>query len=166
MSEPVADQPMNQDVTPQFERPALDIHAIMRRLPHRYPFLMIDRVLRYGGDEVVALKNVTLNEGFFSGHFPGEPIMPGVMIGECMAQSAAFLDDGETGTAYEPDKGPTLRAFLMSIDLKLKQPVVPGDQLWLNTRVVKRLGKVMRVSSSTLVEGCEVACAEFTVAFL
>lgn len=145
---------------------ALDIQAIMRRLPHRYPFLMIDRVLQYGGDEVVALKNVTLNEGFFSGHFPGEPIMPGVMIGECMAQSAAFLGNGEADGQSGQAPAAALKAFLTSIDLKLKQPVVPGDQLMLHTRAVKRLGKIMRVAASASVEGREVASAEFTVALL
>ncbi len=141
----------------------LDIKAIMRVLPHRHPFLMIDRVLKYGGDEVVALKNVSLNEGFFAGHFPGEPIMPGVMIGECIAQSAAFLDPAmEAGS--EPVRPATRRhSLLSSINLKLHKPVVPGDQLLITTRRVKRLGKVMRVSATAAVDGLVVASAEFTV---
>ncbi len=146
-------------------QPVLDIQAVMRRLPHRYPFLMIDRVLKYGGDEVVALKNVTLNEGFFSGHFPGEPVMPGVMIGECMAQSAAFLgpvtehnDTDITGIGH--------KAFLTSIDLKLKHVVVPGDQLLLKTHAQRRLGKIMRVNAMASVGGRQVAEAELTVVLL
>ena len=146
-------------------QPALDIQAIMRRLPHRYPFLMIDRVLKYGGDEVQALKNVTLNEGFFSGHFPGQPVMPGVMIGESMAQSAAFLGNGESPLDAEA-LDTTLSAFLTSIDLRLRQPVVPGDQLLVTARVIKRLGKMMRVAGSASVEGLEVASAQFSVMFL
>ncbi len=151
------------------KQPPLDIKAIMRRLPHRYPFLMIDRVLKYGGDEVVAIKNVSLNEGFFSGHFPGEPVMPGVMIGECMAQSAAFL--GTAADVPEREQGQEissigLKAFLTSIDLKLKHVVVPGDQLMLTTRAVRRLGKMMRVNALASVDGRQVAEAEFTVVLL
>ncbi len=152
-------------------QPVLDIKAIMRRLPHRSPFLMIDRVFRYGGDEVLALKNVTLNEGFFSGHFPGEPIMPGVMIAECMAQSAGFLgfgdDQGSEGSASLAEEGGGRcigqKAFLTSINLRLERPVVPGDQLMVTTRIMKRLGKALRVSSSVAVDGQQVAVAEFTV---
>lgn len=144
----------------------LDIKAIMQRLPHRFPFLMIDRVLCHGGDEVVALKNVTINEGFFSGHFPGEPIMPGVMVAECMAQSAAFLSAEEPGREPGAKANPILKAFLTSLDLKLKHPIVPGDQLLIKARAVKRLGKVMRVSASVSVETRVVACAEFTVMVL
>lgn len=147
------------------KQPPLDIKAIMRRLPHRYPFLMIDRVLKYGGDEVVAIKNVTLNEGFFNGHFPGEPVMPGVMIAECMAQSAAFLGAaGEREAQEMPDMGQ--KAFLTSIDLKLKHVVVPGDQLMVRTCSVRRLGKMMRVSSLASVDDRQVAEAEFTVVLL
>ncbi len=149
------------------KQPALDIKAIMRRLPHRYPFLMIDRVLKYGGDEVVAIKNVTLNEHFFSGHFPGEPVMPGVMIGECMAQSAAFLGTlADVPEREQQMSGIGHKAFLTSIDLKLKHVVVPGDQLMLTTRAVRRLGKMMRVHALASVDGRQVAEAEFTVVLL
>ncbi len=141
----------------------LDIKAVMRRLPHRIPFLMIDRVLRYGGDEVLAIKNVTFNESFFDGHFPGEPIMPGVMIAECMAQSAAFLGSGKPGGDSEPG---ALKARLTALDLKLKHPVVPGDQLKISARAVRRLGKVMRVTASVSVDDKVVACSEFTVVFM
>ncbi len=144
------------------DQPALDIEAIMQHLPHRFPFLMIDRVLKYGGSEVLALKNVSLNEGFFTGHFPGKPIMPGVMIGECMAQSAAFLGIGSDAASRPVDRR---QAMLSSIELKLHKPVVPGDQLWIHARQLKKLGRVMRVSASALVAGEQVASAEFTVVF-
>lgn len=152
-------------------QPVLDIEAIMRRLPHRPPFLMLDRVLVYGGAEVVALKNVSMNEGFFSGHYPGEPIMPGVLIGECMAQSAAFLGSGdepasEGGEEAGDRGGATIalgKALLSSMTLKLEKPVVPGDQLVLTARRMKRLGRVMRVSATAAVAGQRVASAEFTV---
>lgn len=145
------------------DQPVLDIEAIMQHLPHRFPFLMIDRVLKYGGDEVVALKNVSLNEGFFAGHFPGKPIMPGVMIGECMAQSAAFLGIGSDATLRAVDK--RRQALLSSIELKLHRPVVPGDQLLIHARQLKKLGRVMRVSASASVAGEQVASAGFTVVF-
>lgn len=147
-------------------QPVLDIKSIMRRLPHRPPFLLIDRVFRYGGDDVLALKNVTLNEAFFGGHFPGEPIMPGVMIGECMAQAAGFFGIGDEDVAAfsEPDaRCIGAKAFLSTITLKLEKPVVPGDQLLVAARVLKRLGKVMRVSATATVEDQRVATAEFTV---
>lgn len=149
-------------------QPPLDIHAIMRRLPHRYPFLLIDRVLKYGGDEVLALKNVSLNEAFFNGHFPGEPIMPGVLLGECMAQSAGFLGIGDEadGDGFGDDGSVRCigrKALLTSLNLKLERPVVPGDQLLVSTRVARRVGKVMRVQSVATVEGQQVARADFTV---
>ncbi len=142
----------------------LDIVAIKRRLPHRFPFLMIDRVLRHGGDEVLAIKNVTLNEQFFEGHFPGEPITPGVMIAECMAQSAAFLGSGRPPNA---DSQPgALKARLTAMDFRLKHTVVPGDQLLITARVIKRLGKMMRVAASVSVDDRVVASSEFTVVLM
>lgn len=144
-------------------QPPLDIKAIMRVLPHRHPFLMIDRVLKYGGEEVIALKNVSLNESFFAGHFPGEPIMPGVMIGECIAQSAAFLDGGDEHGANMTPQSERRKALLSSMNLKLHRPVVPGDQMLITTRRMKRLGKMMRVIATAAVDGKTVASAEFTV---
>jgi 3-hydroxyacyl-[acyl-carrier-protein] dehydratase len=127
---------------------------ITRRLPHRFPFLMIDRVVKWGGDEVVAIKNVTVNEPFFPGHFPSEPIMPGVLIGEAMAQASAFLGEASAGS----------KAFLVNINLGIKKPVVPGDQLVITSRLVKRFGKLMKISARCEVEGEIVAEAELTVA--
>lgn len=141
----------------------LDSKAIMGQLPHRHPFLMIDRVLKYGGDEVIAVKNVSFNEGFFAGHFPGEPIMPGVMIGECMAQSAAFLDGGEDARTAGQAPASRRPPLLSTMNLKLHKPVVPGDRLMISARRIKRLGRVMRVAATATVDGVAVASAEFTV---
>jgi len=126
---------------------------IMKRLPHRHPFLLIDRVLRYGNGEAVALKNVTINEAFFAGHFPGAPIFPGVLLGEAMAQTAAFVGEGIEGPA----------AFLVGIDLKIERPATPGDQLIIKASLIKRLGKLMRVSAVVEVDNDLIAKAELTV---
>lgn len=142
----------------------LDPKAIMQRLPHRYPFLLIDRVLRSGGGEAVALKNVTVNEPFFTGHFPTEPIMPGMLIGEAMAQTAAFVGGPEEGGAEGASIGE--KAFLTNINLKLERPVIPGDQLVITARLVKRLGKLMKISAQATVDKAVVASAEITVATL
>jgi len=142
----------------------LNTPEIMKRLPHRFPFLMIDRVLKYGGNEVIALKNVSINEPYFVGHFPTEPIMPGVLIGESMAQAAAFLGDGDDEQVSESGLGK--KAFLTNINLKIECPVIPGDQLIITARLVKRLGKLMKVSAHVKVNKTIVASAEITVALV
>lgn len=139
----------------------LDIHAIRQRLPHRYPFLMIDRVLDQRPGEATALKNISINEPYFQGHFPSEPIVPGVLIGEAMAQTAAFIG-GEPG-GQEPVGD---RAFLTGIHLKIDRPVGPGDQLIIRARLVKRLGKLMKVTAQACVGKAVVASAELTVAMV
>src|SRR6202045_3089321 len=111
---------------------ALDIHEILKILPHRYPFLLIDRVLELKRKEsIVAIKNVTINEPFFAGHFPGMPIMPGVLILEALAQSAAILAlsiIGERRSVF----------MLTGIDkARLRRRVVPGDQLRMEVRLLK-----------------------------
>lgn len=101
---------------------ALDIAAVLARLPHRYPFMLLDRVISHGGGEVHALKNVTMNEPFFMGHFPGEPVMPGVLIVEALAQASMFSIDVPPGSV----------GYLAGIEgVRLKRKVVPGDQLHL-----------------------------------
>lgn len=142
------------------EKKALGITDIWKRLPHRYPFLMIDRVIEYGPTEVVALKNVSVNEPFFQGHFPAEPIVPGVLIGEAMAQACAFMMDPENVESMGE------KAFLTGINLKLEQPVGPGDQLLIKARLVKRLGKLMKISAHAAVGKVVVATAEITVALV
>jgi beta-hydroxyacyl-ACP dehydratase FabZ len=115
----------------------IDILNIMKSLPHRYPFLLIDRVLELvPGEKVVALKNVSINEPFFQGHFPGNPIMPGVLIIEAMGQAGAIL---AAGSVSEEDHGSLI--YFMGMDrVKFRKPVVPGDQLVLELKFLKRRG--------------------------
>lgn len=140
----------------------LGIAEIRKRLPHRYPFLMIDRVLERSPGVAVALKNVTINEPYFQGHFPTEPIVPGVLIGEAMAQTAAFIGGDEAAdTESMGDK-----AFMTNINLKIERPVVPGDQLILKARLIKRFGKLLKISAQATVGKVQVASAEITVAMI
>ena len=102
-----------------------DVRQIMEKLPHRYPFLLVDRILSIDGLKMVAIKNVTFNEPFFNGHFPGYPIMPGVLIVEAMAQAGGFLALQSQGAELGDRK-----VFFMTIDsARFRKPVVPGDQL-------------------------------------
>jgi 3-hydroxyacyl-[acyl-carrier-protein] dehydratase len=163
----------------------LMIEDILARLPHRYPFLMIDRVLECDAKRAVALKNVSYNEPYFTGHFPTVPMMPGVLMGEAMAQTAAFIGaNTQAGTSAEAAdlaedatdaaragagtgaKGMGDRAFLTNINLKLAHPVVPGDQLVLTATLVKRLGKLMKILATAKVGHREVASAEISVAMV
>ena len=117
----------------------LEINEILQALPHRYPFLLVDRVIEFElGRRVVAIKNVTYNEPFFQGHWPGRPIMPGVLIVEAMAQTAGVLiAHGSTSHRY---------ALLVSIDgVKFRRPVVPGDQLRLEVEGVRSTGRATQV---------------------
>lgn len=130
----------------------LDIYQIMDILPHRYPFLMVDRILEVvPGERAVGIKNVTINEPFFAGHWPGEPVMPGVLIIEAMAQVGGIL----LLTMVE-DAGK--RAFFGGVDkLRFKRPVVPGDQLHIEAVMLKRKGNIGKVSTVITIDG-EVAC--------
>lgn len=138
-----------------------DIQLIQRILPHRYPFLLVDRVVEIDGyKSAVGIKNVTMNEPHFQGHFPGQPIMPGVTIAEAMAQTAAVM----VGTALDlADKD--LKVYFMAIDkCKFRRMVVPGDVLKMNLETVrgKPGGKVWKFKGVATVDG-EMACeAEFT----
>ncbi|MDR6412832.1 3-hydroxyacyl-ACP dehydratase FabZ [Paraburkholderia terricola] len=141
---------------PEITQTPLTPTQIMKRLPHRHPFLMIDKVTRYGDGEAVAVKSVTMNEWFFAGHFPNDPVMPGVLIGEAMAQTSAFVHHGGAD--------PVGSARLVNIDLQLKAPVLPGEQLVLTARCIKRFGQVMKISAIAQVSDVTVATAELTVA--
>ena len=135
----------------------LDIIAIEKLLPHRYPFLLIDRVIDLGAERVVAIKNVTINEPFFVGHFPGHPVMPGVLIVEAMAQAGAVMAMRQS--SFDPEKQVV---YFMALDkVKFRRPVVPGDQLRLEVEPLRKGGAIWKMKGRALVDG-QVACeAEF-----
>lgn len=136
----------------------LDIAAIMRAIPHRYPFLLVDRVVEMRTDDsCVGIKNVTINDQFFQGHFPTEPVMPGVLIVEAMAQTSAVL----VVTTLGPESQGKL-VYFMSIDsAKFRRPVVPGDQLRIKVTKVQRRMSVWKFSGEATVDGRVVAEATF-----
>lgn len=129
----------------------MDIHKIMEHLPHRYPFLMIDRVLSVEfGKELVALKNVTINEPFFPGHYPHHPVMPGVMIIEAMAQAAALL----TFSSMVDKPGSDTVYYFVGIDgARFKRPVGPGDQLILKATILRVMRGLWKFSTVAEVDG-------------
>src|SRR5579862_7050131 len=133
----------------------LDNDAIRRILPHRYPFLLVDRILEMDATHIVGIKNVTYNEPFFLGHFPDFPVMPGVMIVEAMAQTA-----GVQVLSTIPDRQNKL-VFLVSVDnARFRRPVRPGDQLRIEMKVIKRKGTVAKMAGHATVDGVVVAEAE------
>ncbi len=139
-----------------------DIQTIMKFLPHRYPFLLIDRVLELvPGERIVALKNVTINESFFQGHFPGSPVMPGVLIVEAMAQAGGML---YLDSQPEEKRGTVI--YFMGIDkVKFRKPVVPGDQIVFEVRLLReRLGAV-KLGGVAKVDDKIVAEAELMARF-
>jgi beta-hydroxyacyl-ACP dehydratase FabZ len=137
----------------------LDIQEIEKILPQRFPFLMIDRILELEPDKkVVAIKNVTYNEGFFAGHFPGRPIMPGVLIIEAMAQASIMLFYGHKKAA---DK--KLSYYLGSVKMRFLAPVFPGDQLKITIEPVKILSHAAIVNAVARVEEKDVARGEIVV---
>jgi len=136
----------------------LDIARVMRAVPHRYPFLMIDRVLDLVPDQsAIGLKNVSINENFFQGHFPGHPVMPGVLIIEAMAQTAAVLVVETLG----PDAAGKIVYFMTIESAKFRRPVVPGDQLRLNVTKIRNRANVWKFSANATVDGVSVAEAVF-----
>ena len=135
---------------------AVDIMGLMKLLPHRYPFLMIDRIVDIDGDNsAVGVKNVTMNEPHFLGHFPGQPVMPGVLIVEAMAQTAGAICIRAAGTAT-----PSLVYFLTIDGAKFRKPVVPGDQLLIHVRKLKKRGNLLKFACEGMVDGTKVAEAE------
>jgi 3-hydroxyacyl-[acyl-carrier-protein] dehydratase len=140
----------------------LDIAGILRQLPHRYPFLLVDRVLSYEpGKSIHALKNVTYNEPFFSGHFPDRPVMPGVLIIEALAQAAGLLAFKTVGIV--PDKD-TLFYFVAIDNARFRKPVEPGDQLMLKVTLMRAFKGIWRFNGVAEVDNKEVASAEMMVA--
>jgi len=133
----------------------IDILEIKKMLPHRYPFLMVDRIIELeDGVRVVGIKNVTVNEPFFQGHFPQMPIMPGVLMVEAMAQVGGIL-------VYKSGTTDDLMYFMSIEKAKFRKPVVPGDQLRLEVEKVQSKGKVWKFKGRALVEGTVVCEAEF-----
>jgi len=137
---------------------AMDIHEILQYLPHRFPFLMVDRVEEVEpGKRIVAIKNVTINEPFFPGHFPNRPVMPGVLILEAMAQVAAILSFKTAGT--KPDANSVY--YFVGIDnARFKRPVEPGDQLRLDVHVLRTIKGIWKFAGKASVGEHIVAEAE------
>lgn len=140
----------------------MDIHQILKRLPHRYPFLLVDRVLSIEkGKNITAVKNVTINEPFFQGHFPKRPVMPGVLMIEALAQAAALLAFDAAGTSASDD----MIYYFAGIDgARFKRPVEPGDQLILEVELLRMKSGIFkfkaraRVADELAVEA-ELTCA-------
>lgn len=145
----------------QQQTPAINILELMKYLPHRYPFLLIDKVLSVEiGKRLVALKNVTINEHFFAGHFDNYPVMPGVLIVEAMAQSAGVLAALTEGI----DTTKELYFFASINNAKFKRQVMPGDSLYIEVDLIKSTHGVTRFSAKALVENNLMAEAELMLA--
>jgi 3-hydroxyacyl-[acyl-carrier-protein] dehydratase len=133
----------------------MDIHEILKQLPHRYPFLLVDRVLEIEhGKRIRSLKNVTINEPFFAGHFPHRPVMPGVLMLEALAQTAALLSFVTEGEA--PDKNSVY--YFAGIDsARFKRPVEPGDQLIMDVELIRQKAGIYKYKGTVRV-GEQIAC--------
>lgn len=140
----------------------MDIHRILKQLPHRYPFLLVDRVLEIDkGKSIKALKNVTMNEPFFTGHFPHRPVMPGVLMLEALAQAAALLAFDATDSAPSDD----MVYYFGGIDgARFKQPVEPGDQLILDVTLLRSKAGIFKFAARASVDGATAVEAELTCA--
>jgi 3-hydroxyacyl-[acyl-carrier-protein] dehydratase len=140
----------------------MDIQEVMRRLPHRYPFLLVDRVLEcIPKQSIRALKNCTLNEPFFPGHFPNRPVMPGVLMLEALAQTAGILAFVTAGV-YPTEK---TEIYFVGIDkVRFRRPVVPGDQIILKATLERALKGIWKFSTVAEVDGEEAVTAEMMVA--
>ena len=136
----------------------IDILKLMRLLPHRYPFLLVDKIIDIDADNsAIGIKNVTMNEPHFQGHFPEQPIMPGVLVIEAMAQTAAAICVNTLAT----DK-PSLVYFMTIDNAKFRKPVVPGDRLEIHVRKLKQRGNLWRFACEAMVEEAKVAEAEIS----
>lgn len=136
----------------------VDILQIMRLLPHRYPFLLVDKIIEIDRDNsAIGIKNVTMNEPHFQGHFPEQPVMPGVLIIEAMAQTAGAICINATGQ----DK-PTLVYFMTVDGAKFRKPVVPGDRLQLHVKKLKQRSNIWRFACEAFVDDAKVAEAEIS----
>jgi 3-hydroxyacyl-[acyl-carrier-protein] dehydratase len=149
---------MDDTTAPPRQASALDIMRVMEMIPHRYPFLMIDRVVEVVADVgCVGIKNVSINEAFFQGHFPRQPVLPGVLVIEAMAQTAAVLVVFTLG----PQAEGKLVYFMSVDDARFRRPVFPGDQLRIHVTKERNRGNVWRFRGEAKVEGVLVAEATF-----
>ena len=141
----------------------MDIHEILRHLPHRYPIILVDRVLEIEhGKRIVALKNVSINEPVFMGHFPHYPVMPGVLIIEALAQAAAIL----SFVTFDKRADSNSVYYFAGIDnARFKRPVGPGDQLWLEVELVREMRGIGKFGARALVDGQMAAEAELLCAY-
>ena len=155
---------------PVSTRGQYDIEAIKRRLPHRYPLLMVDRIEESGPRHAVGIKNVTANEPCFQGHFPERSILPGSMIAEALMQTSAFMGspDGsrrEDGATAEAGKDAADRRFFCAgMNLKFRKPVVPGDRLRLDVRFIRMLGDMVRIKVTAQTAAGIVASGDLNLA--
>jgi 3-hydroxyacyl-[acyl-carrier-protein] dehydratase len=145
----------------------MDIQEILKHLPHRYPFLLVDRVLSVEAKKnIVALKNVSINEPFFPGHFPNYAVMPGVLIVEALAQAAAILSF--VSAERTPNENTVI--YLVGVDnARFKRPVTPGDQLWLHVQMLAAKRGLLKYAAQAKVDEqvvaeCQILCTERTVA--
>ena len=148
--------------TPSSVTLPVDSAEIERLLPHRYPFLLVDRVVEFEKDKrVLAYKNVTCNEPFFTGHFPGHPVMPGVLVIEALAQAGGLL----TQLSRDPGAGDGQTFYLVKVDnAKFSRMVVPGDRLELDVELRRRIRNMAQYVGIARVDGEQVACAEILCA--
>jgi len=153
-SRPIAEAPAAKDEAAGV--PVMDVQQVMKLLPHRYPFLMVDKVMKIEGNKIVAVKNVTANEAYFQGHFPGHPVMPGVLQLEAIAQVAGIL------MLKKVENAGKLAYFMSAEDVKWRKPVVPGDVLVIDVELTKARGKIGRAKGTCLVGGEVVSEAEVT----
>ena len=156
---------MNEADMPQTETgyPDLDIEGVKRLIPHRYPFLLVDKVVDIKPDvSCVGIKNVTINEPFFQGHFPKRPVFPGVLIIESMAQTAGCLVVATLGAASEGK----LVYFMTVDDARFRKPVVPGDQMHVHVTKVRSRGPVWKFTGEAKVDGKLVAQATYSAMIL
>ncbi len=150
---------VTQDQLPPVDVPLIETKQILTMIPHRYPFLLVDRIVDVRKDHsAIGIKNVSMNEPFFQGHFPGHPVMPGVLIIESMAQTAAGLVISTLG----PEAGIPVVYFMSIENAKFRKPVTPGDTLRLTLTKDRRRGQVWRFTGVARVDGAVVAEASIT----
>ena len=154
---------MSEDNSAPTDIGVLDIAKIMHAIPHRYPFLLVDRVVDMVKNEsCIGIKNVTINENFFQGHFPTMPVMPGVLIIECMAQTAAVLVVETLGPSWAGKL-----VYFMTVDnAKFRKPVVPGDQMRVHVTKERQRGNIWKFSAEAKVDGKVVAEATYAAMIL